>query len=149
MVQRYPVATVADQTFTHRAPLRVSVEEAWKRLQEADTWAQIGGMQDVEEVRHKHDGTLGAFDFAAVVAGKRYTGRASTTVSRAGEQMVLDIDTSELAGSIDVSFVSEPAITVTLTVRSKGFFSSLMFPVIAGAITSGLRENVDRFASRV
>lgn len=104
-------------------------------------------MSDVSDATHDDEGNLLGFAFAAVVAGKRYPGRATTVRSEAPRSMTMDIDTSELEGSIEVVLEDGPAIEVTLNAQSKGFLASMMFPVIAGAITGGLPANVERFAA--
>ncbi len=139
---------MASQTFTHRAQLASSIETAWDRLQMASTWGDIGGMSEVTDARHDDAGNLLGFAFAAVVAGKRYPGKATTTRSEAPHHMAMDIDTGELRGTIDVRLHTDPVIEVTLSAHSKGLFSAMMFPVIAGAIAGGLPDNVERFATQ-
>lgn len=104
-------------------------------------------MSEVVDVRHSPDGRLLGFSFAALIGGTRHPGTAATTTSHPPRSMSINIETKDLGGSIDVS-LDESEIDVTLTVSSRGFFSSMMFPVISAAITNGLSENVERFASR-
>ena len=125
------------------------MEEAWDRLQRAETWAAIGGMDEVTDVQHETDGSLAGFAFSATVAGTRYPGTAAKRQSEAPRHMSMDLDTSELRGTIDVRLDADAGITVVLEVRPKGFLSKMMFPIIAGAISSGLPENVERFAATV
>jgi hypothetical protein len=143
---------VAGQTFTHSAGFNASIDDAWQALQSAATWGSIGGVDGVSDAHHGPDGRLLSYSFAAVVAGKRYPGRARVITSQPPDHMIVDIDTSELAGTISVWLQPRPAsgfITVELAVRSKGLLSGMMFPLIAGAIGSGLGGNVEAFASRL
>jgi hypothetical protein len=142
---------VASQTFTHSAGFEGSVEDAWAILQDAPTWGSIGGVEAVSDAHHGPDGRLLSYSFSATVAGKRYPGRARVITSQPPDHMVVEIDTSELAGTISVWLRPEPtsgAITVELAVRSKGLLSGMMFPLIAGAIGSGLGGNVEAIAAR-
>jgi hypothetical protein len=143
---------VASQTFTHSTGFDGSVEQAWIALQQASTWGSIGGVDGVADAHHGPDGRLLSYSFSATVAGKRYPGRARVITSQPHDHMVVEIDTSELAGTISVWLRQEPssgAITVELAVRSKGLLSGMMFPLISGAIGSGLGGNVEAFASRL
>lgn len=146
------LASVASQTFTHTAAFAGPVERAWVALQDASTWGSIGGVDQVHDAHHDPGGALLSYAFAATVAGRRYPGSARVVRSRPPEQMVVDIDTSELAGSISVHLRPSEhsgAITVVLAVRSKSLLSGMMFPVIAGAIGNGLGANVEAFALRL
>ena len=143
---------MASQTFTHTATFTGPVERAWQALQDASTWGSIGGVDQVHDAHHGPDGALLSYAFAATVAGRRYPGSARVVGSRPPDQMVVDIDTSELAGSITVRLhptAHSGAITVELAVRSKSLLSGMMFPLIAGAIGTGLGANVEAFASRL
>ncbi|MGF1668636.1 MAG: hypothetical protein ACFCVC_20420 [Acidimicrobiia bacterium] len=143
---------MAAQTFTHSAGFDGSVGDAWVAMQDADTWGSIGGVDGVSDAHHGPDGRLLSYSFSATVAGKRYPGRARVITSQPPDHMVVEIDTSELAGTISVWLRPEPtsgAITVELAVRSKGLLSGMMFPLISGAIGTGLGGNVEAFASRL
>jgi hypothetical protein len=61
----------------------------------------------------------------------------------------MTIDTDLLGGEIDVELEAagdQTAVTVAMTVESKGFVTAMLFPVITGAIASGFNEEVTRFA---
>ena len=62
----------------------------------------------------------------------------------------MTIDTDLLGGEIDVELEpagAQTAVTVAMTVESKGVVTAMLFPVITGAIASGFNEAVTRFAS--
>ena len=60
----------------------------------------------------------------------------------------MTIDTDQLGGEIDVQL--EPAgaataVTVAMTVQSKGFATAMLFPVLSGAVASRFNGEVERF----
>lgn len=138
------------QSFNHVALTSASVEDTWRGLQLPETWATIGGVDRVHSPRHLPNGDLAGYEFIVTVAGIGYPGTATTAHRHAYESMVMDIDSTELTGRIEILLTSAPegtGITVMLTARSKGLLSTLAFPVIAAAIGRGLSENVDSFAA--
>jgi hypothetical protein len=143
---------VASQTFSHTASFSAPTDQAWQSLQLGRTWGEIGGVDEVSDVTHDHDGNLTGYSFAASVAGRRYPGRAKVVQSDPTRRMVVQIETSELRGTITVSIEDtghSGEITVDMTVASKSFLGSMMFPVIAASIGTGLRSNVEEFAAQL
>jgi hypothetical protein len=66
--------------------------------------------------------------------------------------MHLDLDAGEIAGSLTADLAAVPggdgtAVTVTLVVTSRGMLSTLFFPVVTEAVSSGLPRQVDEFAA--
>jgi hypothetical protein len=62
----------------------------------------------------------------------------------------MTIDTDQLGGHIDVELeptTDQTAVTVAMTVQSKGMMTAMLFPVITGAIASGFNESVEQFAA--
>jgi hypothetical protein len=148
----YAHSPVASQTFTHSAQFAGSIDQAWSTLQEADTWGLIGGVEAVSDAHHDPVGNLLSYSFAAAVAGKRYPGRARVATSDRPRLMIVQIDTSELAGNITVQLATTGtagALGVELAVRSKSLLSGMMFPLISNAIGSGLGANVEAIARRI
>lgn len=140
------------ETFSHTTVASTTLEAAYRALQDATTWESIGGVDEVTDPHHAPDGRLLGYRFAAAAGGKRYDGRASVTGSEPLSRMTVEIDTSELSGVIDVMLTESSdgvEVRVDLNVRSKGFLASIAFPVIAGAIGSGLPANVEAFAARL
>lgn len=143
---------MATQTFSHSASFSGSVDEAWRTLQHASTWGLIGGVESVHNAHHGPTGDLLSYEFSATVAGKRYPGRARVITSNPPSSMAVEIDTSELTGTIGVELVPSDAsgmLSVVLTVRSRSLLSGMMFPLIGAAIGSGLGANVDAIAARI
>lgn len=143
---------MASQTFTHTAAFTGTVGQAWIALQDASTWGSIGGVDQVHDAHHGPDDRLLSYGFIATVAGKRYAGSARVVESTPPDRMVVDIDTSELSGSITVHLrpaEHSGAISVELAVRSKSLLSGMMFPLIASAIGTGLGANVEAIAARI
>lgn len=138
------------QTFRHVAIAETGAAEAWRALQLPDTWATIGGVDRIHSPRYLPDGDLAGYEFVVTVAGISYPGSAVTAVRRVPETMVMKISSPEMTGQIEILLTPAPAgtgVAVTLTARSRGFLSTLAFPLIAASIGRGLPENVERFAA--
>jgi len=137
-------------TFTHQATAAASSDAVWARLQDAETWANIGPVEDVRDPEVDDSGQLESFRWSTSVASKRYPGTARVTHAEPGERMTLDLDAREVAGSLETHL--EPngdgttIITVTLEVISRGTLSTLFFPIVSEAIAKGLPAQVDTFA---
>lgn len=137
-------------TFTHQAVADAPVEAVWASLQQAETWANIGPVEEVTDSSMDDDGYLDSFAWSTTVAMKRYLGSADVTEVAPGERMKLDLDAREVAGSLEAHL--EPngddttIVTVTLEVVSRGTLSTLFFPVVSETIARGLPDQVNRFA---
>ncbi len=141
---------VAEQIFLHVSDLPVPPDQAWLALQNPDTWAEIGGVHDVDGVSTDGNGNLAGFRFAASVAGRRYPGHARVVSSNRPRSMIVDIETSELTGSITVELATTDlpdCVQVELVVRPRSFLAGMMFSIIAGAIGDGFPERVEHFAA--
>lgn len=91
-----------------------------------------------------------SYKFIAAVGGQEHSGTAIRTAHMPGRRMVMEIDSEQLDGSIAIDIEqsgSEAAITVGMTVGSKGFMAAVMFPVISAAIASSFSETVERFVA--
>jgi carbon monoxide dehydrogenase subunit G len=142
---------VPSQTFTHRSTANVPLEVVWAALERPETWEAIGGADRVFDPRIDEAGRLQGFSFDTMAAGKRYVGSATPRERIDGRRLGWNIQNSEIRGTTTVDVApsanGDTAITVTLEVESAGFLSSMFFPVIAGAIGSGLPRAVDEFAA--
>ena len=138
-------------TFSHQAVTDASVDEVWQRLQLAETWANIGPVEDVVESVSRDDGQLESFVWTTTVAMKHYTGTAAVSDAVYGERMTLDLDAREVAGTLETHLAPNgngtTIVTVTLEVVSRGTLSTLFFPVVSEAIARGLPTQVDEFAN--
>ena len=124
--------------------------EVWSALERPQTWEAIGGVDRVFDPEIDAEGRLQGFSFETVAGGKRYVGVATPHLRISGETMAWQIANSEVRGVTSVELSGDEhqtVITVSLEVRSAGFFSSMFFPVIAKAIGNGLPKAVDEFAS--
>jgi carbon monoxide dehydrogenase subunit G len=140
---------VPRQTFMHRVLAPAEPARVWKGLQRPESWGRIGGVRNVEQPTFDESGDLTGYRFTVELGGKAHFGVARRTGAIPGSRVSMTIDTDLLAGEIDV--VLEPsgdhtAITVAVTVESKGFMTSMLFPVITGAIAPSFNEEVARFA---
>ena len=138
-------------TFTHQATAAASVDAVWARLQDAETWSNIGPVEDVRDPEIDDSGQLQSFRWSAHVAAKRYPGTAEVTAAETLERMVLSLDAKEVVGSLETHLESNgdgaTIVTVTLEVVSRGTLSTLFFPVVSEAIAKGLPAQVDSFAA--
>jgi hypothetical protein len=64
--------------------------------------------------------------------------------------MAMSITSEQLNGDITVEIHPVPSgseVTVRMAMEPAGFFSSLLFPVVATAVAKGFPAAVDRFAA--
>ncbi len=136
-------------SFSHSVEITRPPAEVWATLQDAATWSGIGPVDDVWEPTHAADGTLESFQWSAHVGPTSYKGSAVVSVATAPRQMRLDLDSSELTGSLtaDIEHKDSTRLAVTLEVASKGGMGALFFPLIAEVIGRGLPEQVEAFAT--
>lgn len=136
-------------SFSHSVELARPPEEVWTTLQDAATWSGIGPVDNVWEPIHGDDGTLASFRWSAHVGPTSYKGSAVVADATAPNHMKLDLDSSELKGSLiaDIDDGDTTRLAVTLEVTSKGTMGALFFPLIAEAVGRGLPEQVEQFAA--
>lgn len=136
-------------TFSHEAVTSAPIEAVWQRLQQAETWADIGPVEDVKDPQHDESGHLQSFVWTTTVARKHYEGTAEVSDSVHEERMTLDLDASEVAGSLEAHLApngdDNTVVTVTLEIISRGTLSTLFFPVVSEAVARGLPDQVDTF----
>ena len=133
-------------TYSHRAPVNASPDVVWDRLQEAEAWAEIGPIDDVWDAIHDAGGALQSFHWSTRAAGRSFNGTATTVLAVPGERMVVDLDTSEVVGAVDVT-IADSAIEVTMSLRSVGLLATMFFGVVSDAVGGGLADHVDAFAA--
>lgn len=138
------------ETFTHMATTGAPAHEVWAALDRPATWEGIGGVDRVYDPVIDDDGRLRGFSFATRAAGRQYIGTATPHERVEGEKIAWRIESSDVRGVTTVEL--QPAkdgtsITVRLQVQGASLLSSMFFPVIAGAIGSGLPRAVEQFAA--
>ena len=137
-------------TFSHTAHASTPAMAIWTALQAAETWVGFG-LMDAVTGAVVHEGRLVSFDWTATAGGSRHRGTATVGESIPGEHMVLELDSSEIAGTITVTLVPDgdtTAMTVTLTARSRGLLAGMFWGVVSDALERGLPRQVDQFAAR-
>ncbi len=143
---------VPERSFTHAVAAAAGIETAWRALQDEATWGAVGGVDRLWDAVHDANGELRSYRFAAT-AGREYEGTAEVVDSVRPERMTVGISTSELDGQIAVTLrpvdQSHTEVAVTLGLRSKGWLSTALFPVVTAAVGSGLPANVENFARRI
>ncbi len=145
-------AGVPSAAFEHTAIAGTTIETAWQQLQDPGTWQGLAGVEEVFDVHHAPDGLLTAYRFRALAASQVYEGTARAVEAVNPSKIVLDIVTSEVNGRITTHLTEVDggvAVHVSVSLRSKGFMSTLFFPVVAQAVGSGLPKQVDAFAARL
>ncbi|MDX2343343.1 MAG: SRPBCC family protein [Acidimicrobiia bacterium] len=137
-------------TFTHQATANAAIEEVWESLQEAETWANIGPVEDIEDSESDDEGQLQSFRWSTTVAMRRYPGTAKVVSVDLGSRMLLDLDAREIVGTLETHLAANGSgttlVTVTLEVVSRGTISTLFFPVVSETIAKGLPVQVEHFA---
>lgn len=136
--------------FSHTVTVEATPEAIYAALQQPDTWKGIGPIDDVWDATHDDDRLTG-FRWTARAAGKSWKGTARRAAERASGAMTLDLDSSEIAGSITV--LLEPneyttALTVELAVRSKGLLAGMFWGVVTDALRKGLPGQVETFGEQ-
>ena len=138
------------QTFMHRVLVEADPNDVWIGLQRPEAWGRIGGVSKIEHPTFDESGAITGYRFTVNLGGNLHVGTAARSAIAPGRRVSMAIDTDQLAGEIDVELESsaeQTAITVAMTVQSKGFMTAMLFPVITGAIASGFNTEVERFAS--
>ncbi len=140
-------------TFTHEVTVHRSMQHVWKRLQDADTYANIGPVEKVWDPVHDDDGVLQQYTWSTTVGRKPYEGSARTVEAHNPSYLKMDLDAGEVAGSLATALeaVTDEVtnLAVTLEIISKGTLSTLFFPVISDAVGRGLPEQVETFAGAI
>lgn len=137
-------------SFTHTAVAAAPLDAVWKSLDRPATWEAIGGVDRVFDPLIDGQGHLQGFSFDTVAAGKRYVGKATPHERIESRRMAWRVENSEIRGVTTVDLApteAGTAITVTLDVEAAGLLSGMFFPLIAGAIGSGLPNAVEEFAA--
>ena len=136
-------------SFTHDVILSQPADEIWQRLQDAETWANIGPVDEVWDAEHDDDGSLRRYRWSTTVGLRSYRGTATTKHMDVPTLMSLALDGGELAGTLTTRLSQNGAGTameVTLEITSKGALSTLFFPLVSEVVGRGLPEQVERFA---
>ena len=137
-------------TYSHAASTRRTVDEVWLRLQEVETWSNIGPVEEVWDATHDDDGLLTGYRWSASVGPTRYRGKAEVVEVRVGELMQLDLDGGEIDGTLTTTISQNgdgSQVEVTLRIVSRGALSSMFFPIVSEVVGRGLPEQVNRFVA--
>jgi hypothetical protein len=143
---------VPSTEFEHTAIAPVTREIAWRQLQKPETWQVLAGVDEVFDVHYAPDGLMTAYRFRATAASQVYEGTATTVEATSPSMMAVEIATSEVTGRITTNLADTGdgvAVSVTVALTSRGFLSTLFFPVVSQALSSGLPKQVDTFATRL
>lgn len=133
----------------HRVLAPAETAQVWKGLQRPESWGRIGGVSNVEQPTFDEAGDITGYRFTVELGGNSHFGVARRSGATPGSRVSMTIDTDLLGGQIDVEIEpagDQTAVTVAMTVESKGVMTAMLFPVISGAIASGFNDAVTRFA---
>ena len=106
-------------------------------------------MRNVEDATFDGAGNITGYRFSVALGGNLHAGTATRSAVTPGRRVSMHVDTDQLKGEIDVEVEptqDQTAVTVTMTVESKGFVATMLFPVITGAIASAFNVTVEGFA---
>ncbi len=134
-------------TFSHTTSVAAAPATIYSALQDPDTWRGIGPIDEVWDAIHDHN-MLTGFRWSTRAAGKSWTGSATRSAFVPGDSITLDLDSSEIAGTIKVELApvaDGTRLTVTMLVRSKGFLAGMFWSVISDALREGLAGQVESF----
>lgn len=134
-------------TFSHTAIVSATPASIYSALQQADTWKGIGPIDDVWDATHEGD-RLVSFKWSAHAAGKSWEGTARRGSDRVAGEMTLNLDSSEIAGTIAVTLLPDgnsTALTVKLSARSKGLVAGMFWGVVTDALRKGMPAQVEAF----
>ncbi len=153
MLRHYALAApMPNATFSHEAATSRSVDEVWERLQQVETWAGIGPVEEVWDPVHDEAGDLVSYRWSAHVGPTRYRGTAEVIEAERDRLMRLDLDGGEVAGTLTTKMDRNgdgTRLVVTLRIVSRGTLSALFFPLVADAVGRVLPEQVQRFVARI
>lgn len=141
---------MASERFSHRARAFDNVGDVWKQLQQPSTWAQIGGVERLSEERFNQNGELLGYRFVIIVGGSEYQGTATRSLALPEKQMVMEIDSTHVMGEISVQLEPDGGgtwVELSLSIASKGFFSSMLFPLIVKGVAGGFDDAAAAFVN--
>jgi hypothetical protein len=138
------------ESFSHSSITPVTRDIAWRSLDLPATWEGIGGVDRIIDPVLDDHGRLHGFTFLTTIGGRSYRGTARANQRIEGRSMGWAISSSEVKGAITVELHDHEGGTLvdaTIDLESVGVLSTMFFPVIAGALRSGMAGTVERFAS--
>lgn len=146
------VLSVSAQSFRSDATTAAQPAEVWKALQRPETWGTIGGVRRVEAATYDDANNLMGYEFVVEIAGTEHRGVATRSSAKPDREMVMDIDSPQVTGQIQVTLASDDVgtlVRVSMTMSPTGFLSSLVFPVITRAVVAGFDETVASFVEQL
>ena len=115
-------------------------------------WRSVGPVQNLWDPTIE-DGVLTGFQWSTNIGGVVYKGTGTSVNPQRPHHYELILDTSEMAGTISVELAAgnpgRTEVEVALELRSKGFLSSMFFPLLSRAIGNGLPAQIEDLAVRL
>ena len=138
-------------SFTHQVTVSRPADEIWDQLQVAETWSNIGPVEEVWDAEHSDEGHLERYRWSTTVGPRSYRGRANVIASEPGHLMRLDLDATEVVGTLTTRLAengdSATHLEVTLEIESRGMLSTMFFPIVSETVGRGLPMQVEGFAA--
>ncbi|HSM01473.1 MAG TPA: SRPBCC family protein [Acidimicrobiia bacterium] len=132
-------------TFSHTAPVAAARDRVWDALQNAETWSNIGPIDEVWDAEHDEDGALTGYRWSARAAGRTWKGTATTARMTPGEHMRLDLTSTEIVGAITVE-LHDHQVIVSMEASPRGMLATMFWGAVRGALEQGLPGQVEAFA---
>jgi hypothetical protein len=133
-------------TFSHTVAVEASPSDVWTALQRAETWKNIGPIEEVWDATHDDAGSLTGYRWSAHAAGRTWSGQARTTDSQRERRLRLTLDSPEIHGAISVE-IEGGEITVSMEAAPKGLLATMFWGTVRGALERGLPAQVEAFAA--
>ena len=133
-------------TFSHTVAIAAPPARVWAALQRAETWKNIGPIEEVWDATHDDEGSLTGYRWSAHAAGRMWNGHARTTESEREKRLRLTLDSPEIHGTIDVE-INGDEITVSMDAAPKGLLATMFWGTVRAALERGLPAQVEAFAA--
>ena len=137
--------------FAHHVVIDSDPEAVWEALQDAETWAMLGPVEEVSNATHD-DGVLTSYRWAAKAGPRHIKGTAKTVEAVQPELMKLALDAGEVHGDLTAAVAEEDdgtGLTVTLFIKANGMLSTIFWDVISGTIGGAMPDQIEAFAARM
>ena len=137
-------------TFSHVVTITTTPAVVIAALEQAETWKGLGPIDNVWDARIEGE-RLAGFRWSARAAGKTFEGTADRVGVGGVDPMRLDLESSDVTGTITVDIAPEGAgstMTVAMTVQSKSFMAGMFWGIISDALRAGLPDQVESFAAQ-
>ncbi len=124
----------------------------WDALQLPDNWVGVGPIERVFDATFDDSGHLAGYRWEADIAGRHWTGTARARGGEPAERMRLDLQSSEIRATIDVSLSPDAGgttMTISIDASSQSMLTGLFWGMIEHAIRSSIGDQAEAFGRRL